>query len=86
MDTQWHVVPILLSFFALNRILDRRFNRPPPTAETARETVGNLPFGIIPGLSTLIAITIAGNFLGNAGIVHPVGLLTFLIATCVSGS
>lgn len=66
MDTQWYLVPALLCLFIFYQVVDRQINRPDPDETPARETVGNLPFGIILGLSALIAITIAGVFLGNA--------------------
>lgn len=66
MDTQWYLVPILLGFFGLYQLVDKRVNRPKKDDEPAHETVGSLPFGIILGLSALIAIAIAGIFLGDA--------------------
>lgn len=66
MDTQWYLIPFLLCFFAVYRVMDKRFNRSSNDVRKAQETVGNLPFGIILGLSALIAITVAGTFLGNA--------------------
>jgi Ca2+/Na+ antiporter len=66
MDTQWYLVPALLCFFVVYQLVDRKINRPTTDEGPARKTVGNLPFGIILGLSALIAITIAGVFLGSA--------------------
>lgn len=66
-DTQWYLIPMLLGFFVVYRVIDRRVNST-GTAEdsTEQEAVGSLPFGIILGLSALIAITVAGMFLGSA--------------------
>jgi len=66
MDTQWHLVPILLGFFVIYQLIDKRINRPDPNDEPSEEAIGNLPFGIILGLTALIAIAIAGMFLGEA--------------------
>ncbi len=66
LDTQWYLVPILIVFFAVYQWIDRRVNRAADHEEPARETVGNLPFGIILGTSALVAIAIAGIFLGRA--------------------
>jgi Ca2+/Na+ antiporter len=65
LDTQWYLVPILLGFFVLYQLVDKRINRP-QADETVAEAVGSLPFGLILGLSALIAIIIAGIFLGDA--------------------
>ncbi len=65
MDTRWFLVPLLLGFFVVYQIIDKRVNRAAKKDETT-EAVGNLPFGLILGLSALIAITIAGVFLGDA--------------------
>lgn len=65
-DTQWFLVPSLLGFFAVYQILDKRINRPPKPEEESEKAVGNLPFGLILGLTALIAITVAGIFLGDA--------------------
>lgn len=66
MDTEWYLVPGLLLVFVIYRLADGRFNQVVISAESAQESVGNLPFGIILGLTALIAITIAGVFLGTA--------------------
>lgn len=66
MDTQWYLVPLLLGLFVVYHILDRRLNRPDPEAESAEESVGNLPLGIILGVTALTSIVIAGIFLGDA--------------------
>ncbi|MGB7345855.1 MAG: hypothetical protein WBD20_16685 [Pirellulaceae bacterium] len=67
MDRQWYLVPLLLLFFVVYQVVDRRINRLPLESVTdEEEAVGSLPVGIILGLSALIAIAIAGMFLGNA--------------------
>lgn len=76
MDTQWFLVPMLLAFFVFYQLVDRRINRPDPDEEESGEAIGNLPFGLILGLSALIAIVIAGIFLGDAtaAVVEKMGL------------
>ena len=66
MDTQWYLVPILLGFFAVYHFVDRRVNRGDENDESSQEAVGSLPFGLILGLVALMAIAIAGMFLGGA--------------------
>ncbi len=66
MDTRWFLVPGLLGLFIIYRLTDRWVNRTSARDDTAEEAVGNLSFGIILGLSALIAISIAGIFLGDA--------------------
>lgn len=66
MDTQWYLVPILLGFFVVYQLIDKRLNRPSEEMDSQQEAVGSLPFGLILGLTALIAIGIAGMFLGNA--------------------
>jgi len=66
MDTQWYLVPILLGFFVAYQVVDKRVNRPAKDNETSQEAVGSLPLGLILGLTALIAIAIAGMFLGGA--------------------
>jgi Ca2+/Na+ antiporter len=65
LDTQWYLVPVLLGFFIIYQVIDKRVNRPAENEEQP-EAIGNLPFGLILGLTALIAIAIAGMFLGNA--------------------
>ena len=66
MDTQWYVVPILVGFFVVYQLVDKTVNRPDKDEAFSQEAVGNLPFGLILGLTALIAIGIAGIFLGSA--------------------
>ena len=66
LDTQWYLVPMLLCFFVVYQITDRRVNRPSGDEPPAEETVGNLPLGIIIAVTALTAIAVAGIFLGDA--------------------
>jgi Ca2+/Na+ antiporter len=66
MDTQWYLVPILLGFFVVYRVVDTRINRPDKDEKKPQEAVGNLSLGLTVGITALIAIAIAGMFLGNA--------------------
>ena len=66
MDTQWYLVPILLGFFVVYQVVDKSVNRPAKDDDTSQDAVGSLPFGLILGLTALIAIAIAGMFLGEA--------------------
>ena len=66
MDTQWYLVPLLLGFFVVYQIIDARMNRSDKKEEEPLEAVGSLPFGLILGLTAIIAITVAGIFLGDA--------------------
>ena len=76
MDTEWFLVPLLLGFFVVYQIVDKRINRTTEHEETVDEAVGNLPFGLILGLTALIAITVAGVFLGaaTAAVVEQMGI------------
>ena len=65
MDTQWYLVPILLGFFVIYQLVDKTINRP-SGEETLDEAVGSLPFGLILGITALVAIIVAGIFLGDA--------------------
>lgn len=66
MDTQWYLVPILLGFFGFYQLVDKKVNRPQDGEEEEEEAIGNLPFGVILGVTALVAIAIAGTFLGSA--------------------
>jgi Ca2+/Na+ antiporter len=66
LDTHWYLVPILLGFFIIYRVIDKRVNCPNKKEENIEEAVGSLRFGLILGLTALIAIAIAGMFLGDA--------------------
>lgn len=67
LDTHWALVPVLLGFFVVYRVVDARMN---PVAdgetETAGEAVGNLPLGMITIVTALVLIAVAGFFLGDA--------------------
>lgn len=65
-DTEWFLVPLLVGFFVVYQIADKRLNCAAEPEEQDSEAVGSLPFGLILGLTALIAITIAGVFLGDA--------------------
>ena len=64
-DTAWSLVPILLGFFVFYQVVDKRLNRAPAQAQEG-SAVGSLPFGLILGITALVAISIAGVFLGDA--------------------
>ncbi|WP_158222678.1 hypothetical protein [Rhodopirellula sp. MGV] len=66
MDTEWYLVPSLLCFFGFYQFVDQKVNPPSETESTSEEAVGNLPFGIIVASTALIAIAIAGMFLGDS--------------------
>jgi Ca2+/Na+ antiporter len=76
LDTQWYLVPLLLCFFVFYLVVDKQVNRPAREEKTAQQAAANLPFGTILGLSALIAISIAGIFLGSAtaAVVEQLGL------------
>ena len=80
LDTHWLMVPVLLGLFLVYQLVDRSVNRSPNDVNGKDETdsapTGNLPFGIILGLSAIIAISIAGIFLGDAtaSVVKQVGV------------
>lgn len=66
MDTEWYLIPILFGFFIAYRVVDKMVNPPAPPEQTAEETVGSLSFGFIIVVSALVAIIVAGFFLGSA--------------------
>ena len=66
LDTQWYLTPLLLAFFVAYQIVDKLLNPPDENEGTAEETVGSLPFGFIIAISALVAIAVAGIFLGSA--------------------
>ncbi len=67
LDQQWYLVPLLLGFFAIYQVVDRRLNRKPTEhSDDDVEAVGSLPIGLILVLTALIAIAVAGVFLGDA--------------------
>ncbi len=75
LDTQWYLTPILLAFFVVYQIVDKLVNPPDEEEGTAEETVGSLPFGLIIAITALVAIGVAGIFLGSAtaGVVEHLG-------------
>jgi len=67
LDTQWYLVPALLGFFLVYQIVDRRVNRPGVSQEDGVDEVsGSLPKGLVFVAAGLIAIVIAGVFLGDS--------------------
>ncbi len=66
LDTHWALVPILVAFFVVYRVVDGRMNKPSPEDRPAREAVGNLPLGVITIVTALTLIAVAGFFLGDA--------------------
>ncbi len=66
MDTQWYLIPVLLGFFVVYQVVDKMVNPREEDEEIAEETVGSLPFGLILGITALVAIAVSGIFLGNA--------------------
>ncbi len=66
LDTEWFLVPVLLGLFALYRFVDKRVNPHDAAEGPARETVGSLPLGLILAITALVAIVVAGFFLGGA--------------------
>ena len=78
LDTQWYLIPALLGFFLVYQIVDRRVNRPEAgeAGDYEVEVTGNLPKGLIFVAAGLIAIIIAGVFLGNstASVVKELGV------------
>ncbi len=64
LDERWIVVPILLGFFVIYRIVDKLMNRPPH--ERAEKLVGSVPLGLILVVTALVLIAVAGIFLGGA--------------------
>jgi len=76
LDTEWYLTPVLLGFFVVYRITDKRVNAQDAAEGTAEEAVGSLPFGLIIMSAALVAIVVAGVFLGGAtaGVVENIGL------------
>ncbi len=65
MDMQWFLVPLLLGFFVVYQVIDKKVN-PSSRADVSQAAVGSLPFGLILGVTALAAIAVAGVFLGDA--------------------
>ena len=71
LDTQWYLVVLLLAFFLIYQIVDRRINRPSDVeAEETQEVEANVAQGITQGIIfvavALVAIIVAGIFLGDS--------------------
>jgi len=66
-DTQWYLIPALLGFFMVYQIVDRKVNPPGVSAaDDAEAAAGSLPLGLTYLTVALIAIIVAGIFLGDA--------------------
>lgn len=65
-DTHWAIVPALLLFFVVYRVVDRRLNPSSPTTRSAEEAVGSVPLGLVIVVTALAGIATAGFFLGGA--------------------
>ena len=68
LDTHWSLVPLLLGLFAVYQIVDKQVNRlgPDDANSDMDEPRGSLPLGLLLGVAALIAISVAGAFLGDA--------------------
>ena len=67
LDRQWYLIPALLGFFVLYRVVDKLANASQEAEpQSVEETVGSLPFGLIIALTALAAIAVMGMFLGTA--------------------
>ena len=66
LDTEWFLVPVLLGLFVVYRLVDKKVNPRDREESSAEETVGSLPLGLILALTALVAIVVAGFFLGGA--------------------
>jgi len=67
LDTQWYLIPALLGFFVVYQVVDRKVNRPGVSAADDEEAAaGSLPKGVMFVACALIAIIVAGVFLGDA--------------------
>lgn len=65
-DTHWALVPILLGFFLFYQVVDKMVNPVQEVEESAERSVGSLSFGVSIAAAALVAIAIAGFFLGSA--------------------
>lgn len=88
LDTHWVVVPVLLAFFFLYRIVDKRMNR--GSDEPASRTVGSVRLGLILVVTALTLVAVVGVFLGwatedvvNAMGVHP-AVAGWILGFCTS--
>ncbi len=89
LDRSVAVVPILLVFFVFYRIVDARVNKPAPEGDIEPAS-GSLPLGLILVTTGLVAIVIAGTFLGSAteDVVNQLGvhaaLAGWILGLCTS--
>jgi Ca2+/Na+ antiporter len=88
LDTHWGVIPLLLAFFVLYRVVDAKVNTADPLPAT--ETVGSLRMGLILVVTALVGVAIVGIFLGwatedvvNALGVHP-AIAGWILGVCTS--
>jgi Ca2+/Na+ antiporter len=65
LDRSVVVVPVLLGFFVLYRVVDRLVNAPAPEGEV-EEVSGSLGLGLVLVVAGLVATAVAGIFLGDA--------------------
>jgi Ca2+/Na+ antiporter len=80
------LVPILVGFFVVYRVVDRAANAGGTEADGAQKAAGNLPFGLILAVVSLLVIAIVGIFLGDAtkAVVEQLGVHPAL-AGCILG-
>ena len=89
MDRSWIVVPVLLGFFVVYRLVDARLNRPAPEGDI-EPAAGNLRLGIILVTTGLTGIVVAGVFLGDAteAVVNQLGvhpaIAGWILGVCTS--
>jgi len=86
LDRHWAMVPVLVGFFVVYRLVDRTVNAPEEAGGTAAQTVGSLPVGLIMAATSLLIIAVVGIFLGDATktVVEQLGVHP-AIAGCILG-
>ena len=74
-DERWTVIPVLLLFFGLYRIVDSRVNRT-ESHSAGEQAAGSLGIGLSLTATALVALAIAGFFLGGAteNVVNRIGI------------
>jgi Ca2+/Na+ antiporter len=75
LDQHWSMVPLLVGFFVIYRLVDRVLNAS-GTIGHEEEPSGSLPVGLILSVISLVIIAIVGIFLGDAtkAVVEQMGL------------
>lgn len=75
MDRQWYLIPMLLGFFVVYKLVDNKLNQPSGTDEKPKNA-GSIPIGLLLGITALVAIAVAGTFLGEstAAVVRQLGI------------